>query len=324
MLSYPDFKTKKLIIIFANEGEHFSFKNDNLLVKNRDDEIILQDTCHRILSLWIVGHGSITTGLLERSKRFGFSIYHLNINFRPLGVWNAVTEGNTLLRQKQYLHTDLDLAAFFVANKLKSQLALLKSTRKKSDELKDAIKKITTYLSQLSEPLTLEQMMGIEGNSARLYFKNWFDNIEWIGRKPRTKCNPINTLLDIGYTQLFYFIEALLNLFGFDLYKGFLHQTFYQRKSLVCDFQEPFRPIVDKVIKHGFNLGQIKEEDFTIRQGQYQLSFKAARQYTAWILPAILKEKDHIFLYIQNFYRSFMRDRPIEDYSHYYFLEGVK
>ena len=55
--------------------------------------------------------------------------------------------------------------------------------------------------------------------------------------------------MDIGYTYLFNFIDALLRLYGFDTYLGFYHKEFYQRKSLVCDVVEPFRCIIDKNTK---------------------------------------------------------------------------
>jgi len=83
-----------------------------------------------------------------------------------------------------------------------------------------------------------------------------------MGRYPRTKIDKNNLLLDMGYTFLFHFIETLLCLYGFDLYEGFYHKRFYQRKSLVCDVQEPFRCIIDEALKKAYNLGRISEKDF--------------------------------------------------------------
>lgn len=60
--------------------------------------------------------------------------------------------------------------------------------------------------------------MGIEGISAKLYFKSLFAEYEWKSRQPRTKCDMTNTLMDIGYTILFKFVNALLEMYGFDVY----------------------------------------------------------------------------------------------------------
>ena len=101
------------------------------------------------------------------------------------------------------------------------------------------------------EGLDLQGILGFEGIASRVYFRHMFDMIEWKGRKPKAKQDIPNLLLDIGYTHLFHFVDALLNLYGFDTYQGVYHQVFYQRKSLVCDLVEPFSPLVDQhVFEH--------------------------------------------------------------------------
>ena len=133
MLSLPEFKEKTIVIVFATEGQKFSFLNDNVVVKNMDDVITLQTTCHRMLALWIVGNGTFTTGLLERSKKFGFPIAHLSQNLKLTGIWNAPTEGNFLLRKKQYHYEGLTIAKHLIVNKVNNQLATLKAIRQKSE-----------------------------------------------------------------------------------------------------------------------------------------------------------------------------------------------
>ena len=147
-----------------------------------------------------------------------------------------------------------------------------------------------------------------------LYFKNFFDNVEWKGRQPRIKHDAVNATLDIGYTLLFSFIDALLSSFGFDTYCGVMHRQFYMRKSLVCDMVEPFRVIVDHSVKKAVNLRQIKEEDFQIIQQQYRLRWEKSAEYVQFLMLPIIEHKDEIFLYVQKYYRAFMKDSPIEAY----------
>jgi len=67
----------------------------------------------------------------------------------------------------------------------------------------------------------------------------------------------------------------------FDNYKGVYHKFFYQRKSLVCDLVEPFRPIIDYKVRKIIKLGQVNEEDFDYIHGQYRIFGKKSwsRQY---------------------------------------------
>jgi CRISPR-associated protein Cas1 len=162
--------------------------------------------------------------------------------------------------------------------------------------------------------LDLQNLLGLEGSAARVYFQQLFGRESWHGRKPRAKQDPTNTLLDIGYTLLFNFVEGLLNLYGFDLYRGVYHQQFYQRKSLVCDLVEPFRPIIDSRIRKAFSLGQVNVEDFDVIQGQYRLFGEKSRSYLKWLLEEILTHKQGMFLYTQQYYRCFMRQKPVDEY----------
>ena len=314
MLSYPDFKEKNIIIVFATEKQYFSIHNDNLVIKDKEDNVILQTTCYTMLALWVVGHCTLSSGLMERSKKFGFPVFLLSYNFKCIGVWNAPTEGNFLLRKKQYVYNDWNIGKHLIKNKIENQIQTLNSIRKKSAGCKEAIALLRKYKIQLTFAETLSDIMGFEGVASRIYFEYWFTGLPRQGRKPRAKQDPINLLLDIGYTFLFYMIENMLHLYGFDIYQGVYHRNFYKRKSLVCDLQEPFRCIVDKQIKRAYGLGQIKMEDFSCYQGQYKLLPAKSKEYTRWLLQAIIEYKSEIFLFCQQYYRSFIRVRAIDTY----------
>lgn len=315
MMSTRDFEFKQIAFVFTDEGEKISFKNDNLLVTNSEGKIKHQSTCYRLFILFICGDYCLTTGLLDRSKKFGFSIVFMSPNLRVTAMLPSKAEGNVLLRKKQYEYEKTDIAAHVIANKIHNQCALLKRKRKKTEEEKDVIKKLEQFEKDVLEPnLCGQEIMGIEGISAKLYFKSLFADYKWKSRKPRTKCDMTNTLMDIGYTILFNIINALLEMYGFDVYVGILHTQFFHRKSLVCDLEEPFRPIVDGAIIKALNLGQVNETDFWKNQNQYILPWKNSKKYVGLILEAIMEYKNEIFIYLQSYYRSFMRDRLAEEF----------
>ena len=179
-------------------------------------------------------------------------------------------------------------------------------------------------MEQLQNEDTFKSILGIEGLVSRIYFAQWFRPIEWTGRMPRAKRDILNVLLDIGYTFLFYFVECMLNLYGFDIYQGVYHRLFYQRKSLVCDLVEPFRCIVDKQIKKAWNLGQINTNDFQCKNGQYSLKYGQSKEYTKWLMTAILEYKSDIFMYCQRYYRAFMKTGAIKDYPFFDINKPIK
>jgi CRISPR-associated protein Cas1 len=154
------------------------------------------------------------------------------------------------------------MARTCISNKIHNQEALLAKIRAKNDILRDTADKLHLLAGDAIICGRVERLLGIEGNAARYFFHEYYREMDWIGRYPRTKIDRNNLLLDMGYTFLFHFIEAMLCLYGFDLYEGFYHTRFYQRKSLVCDIEEPFRPIIDEAIRKAYNLGQVSEKDF--------------------------------------------------------------
>lgn len=296
--------------MFCNKGEKLSFKNDNLIVKSSDGQIKLQLSCYRIFAVFVIGNTSITTGLIQRASKFNFHIALFTAYFRLYDIIACPQRGNTLLHRKQYMYSDMAVPANIIENKILNQQLLLKTVRNKSDYLKEALTKMEAYKISVSSARTLTELMGYEGLASKLYFKAWFNNVLWTGRKPRIKHDITNSLLDIGYTVLFNFIEALLYIYGFDIYVGVLHREFYMRKSLVCDLVEPFRPIIDRKVKAMINLKQVSEGDFFQRNHQFVLSWESSPKVITEFLKAIMEYKTDIFLYIQGYYRSFMRDAP--------------
>lgn len=314
MLTAPDFTKKQIVFVLFHEGEKMAFTNDNLVVKTAEGKIKFQITCYRLFIIFAVGHWSITSVVIQKAKKFGFFIALMTPGYRLYGLIGAEKDGNTMLKKKQYRYEGLELAKHITDNKLANQQLLLMGMRNKAESTRQAITAITQYREQLKTAATLNELMAYEGLAAKQYFKNYFNNIDWQGRQPRIKRDMTNATLDIGYTLLFAFIEALLCSYGFDTYCGVMHRQFYMRKSLVCDLVEPFRVIIDHSVKKAINLRQIQEKDFTVVQNQYRLNWDKSSSYVQFLMMPIIEEKDEIFLYVQNYYRAFMKELPAEAY----------
>lgn len=316
MLESTDFVKKQIIFIFANQGEKISYQNDNMVVRDKEGKIKYQVSCYLIFMVMLIGDLSLTTGIIRRAKKFGFVICCLTQSFKLYSIIGNRMEGNTLLHRKQYQYESGEIAQFIVYNKIWNQRQTLNKLRKKSIANKEAIKKLDEYLSKLQIQAHDEKtLLGIEGTAARVYFPQIFDNVNWKGRKPRIKYDYINATLDIGYSMLFNLVDSMLQVYGFDVYCGVYHKEFYMRKSLACDLMEPMRPIIDWTVRKAINLGQCKKEDFQVYQNQYSLNYKNSPAYISFLMEGILQQKDDIFLFVQSYYRSFMKNREIKQYK---------
>ena len=309
MLTLPDFREKKIVFIESKNIKDICYKNDNLTVKE-DDKIIQQNSFYTIFVIFVVGECTLTTHFLKKINQHGIMLYLLNFNLYPYLPIGGETEGNTLLRKKQY-HSKNHLlqSKWLLSLKIKNQLSLLQKNRKKTQQQKEAIQNIKGLLLKIPRCQNLDSLLGIEGNVAKSFFKNYFQNCNWKGRKPRTKFDINNVLLDIGYTYLANFIECHLRIYGFDIYYGFCHQLFYQRKSLVCDLVEPFRCIIDETLFKMYSYRQLDEKDFEKKEHCYQIKRGFSKKYSKFFLETIFNRREEIFTFIQKYYRTIIQDK---------------
>lgn len=315
MMSRPDFMVKQILFLESDNSKKIRFRNSNLLLVDENNKIILQHSLHMIFLVFIYGEFTITSVLIKNAKKYAIPIICLNYNLKPYFSIIPDNKGNFLLRKKQYDNkNDLAIAKHIIKNKINNQLSLMKSLRYKTQKEKESIKKVKSIIDKITPTQNSQYLLGLEGNTSKLFFTTYYKNTEFVGRKPRCKCDIFNLLFDIGYYYLFNFIEANLELYGFDTFYGIYHKLFFQRKSLVCDLIEPFRCIIDRKIKKSYNLKQIDKKDFYLKNGQYHIKRKSSKKYSKLFLKEILSYKEDIFLYIQKYYRCFIKEANIDNY----------
>src|SRR5699024_11188081 len=134
----------------------------------------------------------------------------------------------------------------------------------------------------------LEELLGVEGQAASLYFGRWND---WIlnqketfvyqGRTRRPPLDPLNATLSFAYTLLAAECQAALEAVGLDAYVGFLHRDRPGRASLALDVMEELRPIIaDRFVLKVVNRKQIHAKDFVIKEnGAVILTDEARRKF---------------------------------------------
>lgn len=141
----------------------------------------------------------------------------------------------------------------------------------------------------------------------------------WRGRRPRSKCDPINSTLDIGYHILFNYIECFVRLFGFDVYVGVYHRLWFKRKSLICDLVEPFRCIIDHTVLLAYKKNHFSVKDFENVRGEYRLKTEKCAIYYNTFYEKLIEKRMDVFIYIQSYYRCFMGCKSVKAYPKYIF-----
>lgn len=322
MFTHKDIQVRTIFVVNCLEKRNLRVSNGELLLEEETDDgkkTLTKLPFQKMLALFVIGHITITTPLIEKCTKYGIPLIVMKLSLRPIFFFSITAEANYLLRQKQYLFSkdDISISKILVDNKIQNQLRLLEKTRLKTQIIENAKQECSKFLIQLSQATHYEVVMGIEGKVSKIFFAAYFDAIGWTKRCPRAKIDPLNVTLDIGYTVLFNFIEAFVRLFGFDPYVGVYHRLWFKRKSLICDLIEPFRCIIDRKVRKAFNTKQCKADDFVLQKNEYILKKERSSDYYKIFYEVLIEQKKEIFEYVRNYYRCFMQKKSVPDYPQF-------
>lgn len=129
---------------------------------------------------------------------------------------------------------------------------------------------LKSNLAAILDCKTIDDLMGYEGSSAKIYFRVFNqlilqqrEDFQFIERNRRPPLDKMNSLLSFLYTILMNEVASALEVVGLDPYVGFLHQDRPGRPSLALDLMEELRPIfADRLALTLVNRKQISGKGF--------------------------------------------------------------
>ncbi len=146
----------------------------------------------------------------------------------------------------------------FVERKLRAQrrllLRALEDRRGLHKPLFDALGSLDAILRNCrqTEAPSREQLLGFEGSASAAYFEAlahlFPPSLGFTGRRRRPPTDPVNAALSLGYTLLTHAADRAVSTVGLEPMIGFLHVPDHGRPSLACDFAEPHRPRIDRLV----------------------------------------------------------------------------
>lgn len=259
--------------------------NDTLRVEV-ERETRVRVPLHHLNAVVCFGHTGLSAPLMHRLADEGIALVLLDAQGRFKARLEGAVSGNVLLRQAQFQRVNdptftLDTARACVAGKIKNSRQVLQRGAREAkveDEAKYLSRlaaDLATSLRDLPQANTLDQIRGIEGEAARQYFGGLnlllrADQRAAFAMNGRTRRPPrdrFNALLSFLYAMWMNDCRSALEAAGLDPQAGFLHALRPGRAALALDLMEEFRPWADRLALTLVNRGQIKANDFEIREG---------------------------------------------------------
>ena len=213
----------------------------------------------------------------ERDVAVSFLTEHGRFLARVVGS----THGNVLLRRAQYRIADneeprANIARAMVIGKVSNcRVVLLRAARERppgpeATELEGAARRLAMILSRLESARLLDEIRGIEGEAAQVYFSS-FDGLitlakeefSFRGRSRRPPIDNVNALLSFVYTLLVHDCVGALETVGLDPAVGYLHVDRPGRPGLALDLMEEFRSfLADRLVVSLINRRQVNASGF--------------------------------------------------------------
>jgi len=274
---------KKLLntLFITTQGAYLSKEGETVVV-TVEREKRGQFPLHTIGGIVCFGQVSCSPFLMGFCAENSVGITFLTGYGRFLACVHGESSGNVLLRRRQYRLADDPIVSaritrYLLTGKLLNCRAVLQRALRDHDQKIDiaAIEKVSTRLrftiEQLqAEQLTLDQLRGLEGDAAKLYF-SVFDHLiivqkadfQFHERNRRPPLDNVNCLLSFLYTMITHDARSALEGVGLDAYVGFLHRDRPGRPSLALDLIEEFRSfIADRLVLTLINRQQVSEKNF--------------------------------------------------------------
>jgi len=198
------------------------------------------------------------------------------------GLTHGLGLKNVFLRKDQFRRAEdpvfcLRVARQIVASKIRNQRTMLQRNHVEPPSL--TLKRLRELAHDATDAVALDELLGIEGAAARMYFQEFGDMLklegdeampalDLEGRNRRPPRDPVNALLSFAYSLLTKDLTIVCNAIGFDPFVGFYHQPRFGRPALALDLMEMFRPLVaDSAVLTALNTRMVTASDF-VRSGR--------------------------------------------------------
>lgn len=259
-------------------------KNGQVLRIQEKDRVVEEVRIGEICQVNLFGNIQITTQAVQTLCELDVPIAYFSMGGWFYGITRGLGERNVALRRDQFRLADdrsfcLKVARALVAGKIRNQRTLLQ--RNHVEPPQAAIGQMKWAIEQAERADSPDELLGIEGNAARLYFAHfagmvktndepWSEDkdkpllsFDFTTRNRRPPRDPVNALLSLAYSVLAKDLTIVCHAIGFDPFIGYYHQPRYGRAPLALDLMEPFRPLIaDSAVLSAINTRMVQPEDF--------------------------------------------------------------
>lgn len=231
---------------------------------------------------------TFNTAFLNYISQYGIPIYFFNYYNYYTGSYypkESMLAGQLLVKQVEF-YSDYEkrigIARRFIEAAADNIYRNLRYYNGRGKDVSLQMQEIDFLRKKIPKAVTVEELMGIEGNVRREYYSAWNmivnQEIQFEKRVMHPPDNMINSL--ISFVNSLVYAKTLSEIYHTQLNPtiSYLHEPGVRRYSLCLDLSEVFKPLIgDRLIFSLLNRNQITEDSFTKELNFLHLKKEASR-----------------------------------------------
>jgi CRISPR-associated protein Cas1 len=272
-------------LVLDGNSSYLGMEKGCFILKNKQGTIERYPLFEQEIGEVVLKSGnSISTGALASFGFWDIDVMVMTSRGRPVAMLRSFDDDSHVETRVCQYKASLDERAFeipktFVNAKIDSQNIILKKygLEPHEEKFREQIEK-----SESKSLLALRQRLtGIEGKYTQRYYWEIFDlfpeKIRPEKREGFMAYDGVNNLFNLAYEVLGWKVHKALIKAKLEPYLGFLHSSQMGKMSLVCDFQELYRYLIDDFLIQYCK--KINKGDFIAKSEVAGRRKKAKREY---------------------------------------------
>jgi len=266
-------KVKHVKISLDNFGSYLGMEKGCYIIKDKNGNTKRYAQFENEIGEVILKSGNtVSVGALASLSFWDIDVLIMTQRGRPVAMLKSIDSDSgveTRLSQLEaYKNSEkaIEIAKTFVYAKLEGQQQVLLKHGLQPHDLDRAKRMIDSILSDNLSSVR-RQLIHIEGEHSKHYFQQIFqlfpEHLKPSTRKGFMAYDGTNNIFNLAYEILAWKIHKALIKANLEPYLGFLHYLIPERASLVCDFQELYRYLIDDFLISYCQ--RLRKRDFTVK-----------------------------------------------------------
>lgn len=260
-------------------GSYYIYSNGKL--SRKDSTLQFTDSkgekrdlpVEQIEDIYVMSEMTLNTKLLNFLSQKSIVLHIFNYYQFYAGSFyprEQLLAGKLLVKQVEHYSNAqkrLELAQKFILAASANIYRNLRYYNGRGKDLELPLKQIEYYRKQIGDTKNIKELMGVEGNIRKIYYRSWSaiinQDIDFEKRVMHPPDNRINSL--ISFVNSLVYTKVLTELYRTQLNPtiSYLHEPGTRRFSLCLDIAEIFKPLIgDRLIFSLLNRKQITDNSF--------------------------------------------------------------